>query len=96
MAAAVLVIMVEDRGANMFGFRFRDPDREEIQTANITQFNMMLLGELGKIYRRLEVLEADLAARKAKEVEEEAERKKRIARAEAERLQRYHGIPIQE
>lgn len=80
----------------MFGFIFGNPHREEQLTTNITQFNMMLLGELGKIYRRLEVLEADLAARKAKEAEEDAERKKRLTRAEAERLQRYHGIPIQE
>jgi len=78
----VLAIMAGDRGVNMFGFKFRDMDREEIQTANITKFNMLMMGELGKIHRRLEVLEADLAARKAKEAEAD--------KAEREKL--YHGV----
>lgn len=71
MVEAVLVTMAGDRGGNMFGFRFRDLDREEIQTQNLTQFNMLMIGELGKLHRRIEVLEADLAARKAKEAAED-------------------------
>jgi hypothetical protein len=66
----------------MFGFVFGNPRREEQLTNNLTQFNILMIGELGKIHRRLEVLEADLAARQAKEV----------AADKAEREKLYHGI----
>ena len=66
----------------MFGFVFGNPHREKQLTSNLTQFHMLLIGELGKIHRRLEVLEADLAARQAKEAEAD--------KREREKL--YHGV----
>ena len=65
----------------MFKFGW-DSEPRDCTTENITKFNMLMIGELGKIHRRLEVLEADLAARRAKEAEAE--------KAEREKL--YHGV----
>ena len=65
----------------MFKFGW-DSEPRDHTSENITKFNMLMMGELGKIHRRLEVLEADLAARKAKKAETD--------KAEREKL--YHGV----